>query len=143
MTGNPVNGKSKPTYLLVLDMPEMMEAYERVGLQTPDAAFFKERQQRLAAKLQEVIPAGCVETIEANKLTNKIVGSLHDLLAVTPEAVVISTVAAVASRRTVTACRSTGLLTRRVSISASARGQAMPRFTASSPTSREVWKSGP
>lgn len=98
MTGNPVNGKSKPTYLLVLDMPEMMEAYERVGLQVPDAAFFKERQQRLAAKLQEIIPDCCVETIEANKLTNKIVGSLHDLLAVTPEAVVISTVAAVASK---------------------------------------------
>jgi len=98
MTGNPVAGKSGRTYLLVLDLPEMMEAYERVGLKIPDAAFFKERQLCLAAKIQESIPACLVETIEANKLVNKIASLLHDLLAVTPEAVVISTVPVVASK---------------------------------------------
>ena len=92
-----VKSKSK-TYLLVLDLPEMMEAYERVGLKLPDVAFFKERQRCLATKLQEIIPDCCVETIEANKLTNKIVSLLRDLLTVTPEAVVISTVRDVASK---------------------------------------------
>jgi len=102
MNSNSVRKNSKPTYLLVLDLPEMMEAYERVGddkgngLKIPDAAFFKERQQRLATKLQETVPECYVETIEANKLTNQIVASLHKLLAATPEAVVISTVPSVA-----------------------------------------------
>lgn len=102
MSSNVTSKKTKRTYLLVLDLPEMMEAYERIGdgnggnLKIPDAAFFNERQQRLVAKLQEIIPECCVETIEANSLTNQIVGSLHKLLAATPEAVVISTVPGVA-----------------------------------------------
>ncbi|MDP3989222.1 MAG: hypothetical protein Q8P93_03245 [bacterium] len=97
MTGNPVAGKPG-TYLLVLDLPEMMEAYERVGLQIPDVVFFKKRQERLATKIQEAIPDCSVETIEANKLMNKIASLLHNLLLVTPEAAVISTVSAIASK---------------------------------------------
>lgn len=98
MTGNPVAEKSGRTYLLVLDLPEMMEAYERVGLQLPDVAFFKERQRRLSARLQETIPGCSLEIIEANKLVNKIASLLHDLLLVTPDAVVISTMNSVASK---------------------------------------------
>lgn len=89
---------SKKTYLLVLDLPEMMEAYERVGLEIPDISFFQGCQQRLIKKLWEIMPDYSLEMIEANKLTNKIVSLLHDLLTVTPEAVVVSTVGAVAAK---------------------------------------------
>lgn len=97
MTGNPVAGKSG-TYLLVLDLPEMMEAYERVGLQVPDVAFFKERQRCLAAKIQEIVPDCCVETVEASKFNNSIVALLNRLLTNSPEMVVISTVSDVAAK---------------------------------------------
>ncbi|MEK9175332.1 MAG: hypothetical protein AAB795_01940 [Patescibacteria group bacterium] len=97
MTSNLVTG-NRGTYLLVLDLPEMMEAYERVGLQLPDVAFFKERQQCLTVRLQEIIPDCSLEIIEANKLVNQIARLLHDLLLVTPEAVVISTVSTIASK---------------------------------------------
>jgi hypothetical protein len=76
----------------------MMEAYERVGLHVPDVAFFKERQSRLVATIQECIPECLLEVIEANKLANNIASLLHDLLLATPEVVVISTVSGVASR---------------------------------------------
>jgi hypothetical protein len=93
-----VSAKKSRTYLLVLDLPEIMEAYERVGLQLPDVAFFKGRQQCLTTRLQETIPDCSLETIESNRLMNKIASLLHDLLLVTPESVVISTVSAIASK---------------------------------------------
>lgn len=98
MTGNLVSKKSKPTYLLVSDLPEMMEAYERVGLKIPDADFFKNQQDCMKSMLTKSIDGCSLEVVSAGKLTNNIASLLHDLLAITPEAIVISTVSDVASK---------------------------------------------
>jgi len=97
-SGHAATKASEKTYLLVLDLPEMMEAYERVGLHIPETDFLKRSQQVLAMRIQESIPGCLVETIEANKLMNKIASLLHDLLLSTPEAVVISTIHSVISK---------------------------------------------
>lgn len=95
MASSSVSRKSG-TYLLVLDLPEMMQVYDRAGIVIPSVDFLKTRQRELVNELQAVIPGSCVETIEASDLTNKIVALIHNLLASTPEAVVISTVRDVA-----------------------------------------------
>ncbi len=96
MVDNSATGKSKGTYLMVLDMPEMMQAYACAGIKIPSIDFLKTRQQELASELQRVVPECFVETIEASDLTNSIVSLLHALRSSTPEAVVISTVRDVA-----------------------------------------------
>lgn len=90
--------ESKKAYLLTSDLSEVSEAYERVGLQIPKSQFFQIVQQKLIKKLEESLPECQIEVIEFNSLTNKIAALLRQLLIVTPEAKIISTVPSIAAK---------------------------------------------
>lgn len=85
-------------YLITSDLAEMMESYERVGLNIPDRGYFQNLQKELTVKMEECVGGHTVRIIAFNELINKIAVLLKNILMATPDAVIISTVQNIAAK---------------------------------------------